>query len=258
MRVPEGVKHFCMISGHRSLAWSTRNGSFEFQHVDRDIDAGRLLSSNPCRRLRHALPAVAARKRSPRRARFLSAEQLSPPPGPAPHSSQAQATSWSYPGTTSPSPSQGMTPVARTFPGGNEQFGQQVQAGAGYELPPAVERFHQVPPGEGFQRLVHRGPGQPGHRDQVEAALRTIGMLECLVHERGRVPEFPEHRPQRVQLPRSPRDVVGRGKWFWLTLREAEAAASRGRNAGRLSVVVLSGLWLVSAVAGFCFRICRR
>jgi len=41
-------------------------------------------------------------------------------------------------------------------------------------------------------------------------------------------------------------------------LREAEAAASRGRNAGRLSVVVLSGLWLVSAVAGFCFRICRR
>ena len=41
MGVPEGVKHFCMISGHRSLAWSTRNGSFEFQHVDRDIDAGR-------------------------------------------------------------------------------------------------------------------------------------------------------------------------------------------------------------------------
>jgi hypothetical protein len=29
------------------------------------------------------------------------------------------------------------------------------------------------------------------------------------------------------------------------------------RDAGRV-VVVLSGLWLVSAVAGFCFRICRR
>jgi hypothetical protein len=44
--------------------------------------------------------------------------------------------------------------------------------------------------------------------------------------------------------------------WFWLTLREAEAAAVMGRSSGQLGVV-LSGLWLVSAVAGFCFRICR-
>ena len=47
--------------------------------------------------------------------------------------------------------------------GAAELFGQDLQAGAGDQGPPAVTGGgHQVPRGEGFQRLVHGGPGQPG------------------------------------------------------------------------------------------------
>ena len=55
----------------------------------------------------------------------------------------------------------------------------------------------------------------------------------------------PDSLPRPNRLSHTP--VVGHGKWFWRTFRDA----------GRV-VVVLSGLWMVSAVVGFCFRICRR
>jgi len=48
----------------------------------------------------------------------------------------------------------------------------------GWSRPPmptgAISRFDQAPCGEGLQRLLHRVTGQPGHRGQVEAALRTF------------------------------------------------------------------------------------
>ena len=86
--------------------------------------------------------------------------------------------------------------------GAAELFGQQVQAGPGDQGPPAARGLDEVPRGEGLQRLVHGGPGQPGRGGEVEAALRAAaGVFEGFVDERGGVAEFPEHRAQGVQFP---------------------------------------------------------
>ena len=53
--------------------------------------------------------------------------------------------------------------------------------------------------------------------------------------------------PEGATHGRCCKHVNCRSKWFCHTFRDA----------GRLGVV-LWGLWLVNAVAGFCFRICHR
>jgi hypothetical protein len=56
MGVPDGVKHVCMISGHWSLAWSTRNGSFALQAWRSRHRRRSLLLSSPA----GALPELVA------------------------------------------------------------------------------------------------------------------------------------------------------------------------------------------------------
>ena len=73
-------------------------------------------------------------------------------------------------------------------------------------------RDYEVPRGQGFQRLIHRPSGQPGGAGEIEAAVRpTSAVFQGFVGERRGVAQFPEHRPQRVQLPGLPADSAGPG-----------------------------------------------
>ena len=118
---------------------------------------------------------------------------------------------------------------------------------------PRGPRCDEVPGGEGFQGLVHGGPGQPGAGDQVEAALRpALGVFEGFVDERGGVAEFPEHRPQRVQLPGLPGDARARSaissgirSWYRSPARPRSfsirsiSGSSSSRNARRCAATVV-------------------
>ena len=106
--------------------------------------------------------------------------------------------------------------------GAAELLGQLLQAGAGDQDPPAARGLDEVPGGEGFQRLVHRGPGQPGRGGEVEAALRpAAGVFEGFVDERGgvaRVPGTPGAAravSRACQLTRVARAAISSGMRSW-------------------------------------------